>query len=116
MLIMIVRWLCDRERVRVDEWMVSVSRLCGVWNGGWCVLLLACAVRCVRPGPHSTSSVRGEYCVMSCTVPCRVCGAVRVSVCLCCSCDGVSFVCSPLVVVVGGAIVDGWAALWWWVA
>lgn len=40
----------------------------------------------------------------------RCCGVWVVDVCLWCSCGGVSSVHSPLVVVVGGAVVDGGAA------
>lgn len=43
---------------------------------------------------------------------CRVCGVWVVSVCLCCLCGGVFSVRSPLVVVEGGAIVDGGVPLW----
>ena len=44
---------------------------------------------------------------MSCTVPLPGSVLWWVSVSLCCSCGGVSFVCSSLTVVVGGGIVDG---------
>ena len=51
---------------------------------------------------------------MLCTVPCQVHGVRVVDVCLCCSCGGVSSVRSPLVVVEGGAVVDGGVLLWRW--
>ena len=86
---------------------------------GWCPSFSVCgmAVVCaaaVLPSavvwlvPYSSHCSAGEYC---CHVVhwdhCRVCGVWVVSVCLCCSCGGVSSVRSPLVVVDGGAIVDG---------
>lgn len=49
---------------------------------------------------------------MSCAVHCRVCGVWVVSVFLRSLCGGVSSVCPPLVVVEGGAIVDGGAPSW----
>lgn len=97
--------------VRVDEWM-----------SGWCPSSSVCgmAVVCaaaVLPSavvwfvPYSSHCSAGEYCchVVHCSIAgCVACGGV--GVCLWCSCGGVSFVRSPLVVVVGGAIVDGGAA------
>lgn len=59
--------------------------------------------------PYSSRCSAGEYCCQSCVVSCQVCGVWVVSVCLWCSCGGVSSVHSPLVVVEGGAIVDGGA-------
>lgn len=53
----------------------------------------------------------GEYCghVVCCLVAVS-CGVVRVSMSLWCLCGGVSSDHSPLVVVVGGAFVDGGVA------
>lgn len=83
-----------------------VSLFLGVWNGGGCaaVVLPSTVVWLV---PCSSIAVLASTAVMSRTVPCQVCG---VGVRLWCSCGGVSSVCSPLVVVVGGAVVDGGAA------
>lgn len=80
---------------------------CVEWR--WCALLLSCPVQWCGVCPAHPIAVLASTAVMSCTVPCRVCGAWVVGVCLCCSCGGVSSVHSPLVVVVGGAIVDGGA-------
>lgn len=87
------------------------SILLGVWNGGGCAAA-------VLPGavvwlvPYSSHCSAGEYCcyVVCCSLP----GAAVwvVGVCLWCSCGGVSSVRSPLVVVEGGAIVDGGVPLW----
>ena len=79
--------------------------LLGVWNGGgvWCVLLLSCPVQWCSRCPAHPTAVLVSAAVVSCAVRCRVCGVVW-CVCLCCSCGGVSSVRSPLVVVVGGAI------------
>lgn len=71
------------------------------------VLLLTCTVQCVWPMPSTPSAVLTDTAVVSCTVSCRVCGVRVMSVSLCCSCSGVSSVCYPLVVVVGGAIAEG---------
>lgn len=70
-----------------------------VYLSPWCT---PCAA---HPGAVLMSTA-----IVSCAVRCRVCGAVWVCVCLCCSFGGVSLVCSPLVVVVGGGIVDGGVA------
>ena len=78
------------------------------------VLLLSCPVRWCGSCPTHTTAVLASTAVMSHSVPCRVCGVWVVNVCLWCSCGGVSFVCSPLTVVVGGAVVDGGVA-WWMV-
>lgn len=85
---------------------------CVEWR--WCVLLLSCPVRWCGLCPTSPIAVLISTAVMLCTVSCRVCGVWVVSVCLWCSCGGVSSVCSPLVVVEGGAVVDGGVA-WWMV-
>lgn len=63
--------------------------------------------------PYSSHCSAGEYC-SSCRALffARCCGVWVVGVCLCCSCGGVSSVRSPLVVVVGGAIVDGGVLSW----
>jgi len=97
--------------VRVDEWMVSV--LLGAWcvEWRWCVLLLACTVRCVWPCPTHPTAVLPSIAVVSCTVSCRACGVWVVCVCLWCSCGGVSSDRSPLVVVVGGGY-RGWWVAW----
>ena len=83
-----------------------VSILIGVWNGGG---VCCCPA---QPGvcgscPTRPTAVLASTAVMSCTVLRQVCGVWVVSVCLWCSCGGVSSVHSPLVVVVGGAVVDG---------
>lgn len=101
--------------VRVDEWM-----------SGWCPSSSVCgmAVVCtaaVQPSavvwlmPYSSHCSAGEYCchVTQCSLPGVWCG-VGVGVGVWCSCGGVSSVHSPLVVVVGGAVVDGgWHGGWW---
>ena len=81
---------------------------CVEWR--WCVLLLSCPVQWCGSRPTHPIAVLASTAVMSCTVLCQVCGVWVVSVCLCCSCGGVSSVCSPLAVVVGGAVVDGGVA------
>lgn len=78
----------------------------------WCVLPLSCPVRgaaCALLIPLQCWRV-----LLSCRAlfPAQVCGVRVVGVCLCCSCGGVSSVCSPLVVVEGGAIVDGGLPSW----
>ena len=88
----------------MDEWMVSI--LLGAWNGGG--VCCCCPAQCVGwLVPYSSHRSVDEYCchVAYCSLP----GVWRVvvGVCLCCSCGGVSSVRSPLVVVEGGAIVDG---------
>lgn len=90
-----------------------VSVLLGVWcvEWRWCVLLLSCSVQWCAPCPARPSAVLISTAVVSCAVPCRVCGVWWcVSVCTL-LCGGVSFDYSPLVVVVGGGIVDGGVAL-----
>ena len=66
----------------------------------------------VWPVPYSSHCSAGEYCshVAYCSLPGAAvwCGCVSV----CCSCGGVSSACSPLVVVEGGAVVDGGVPLW----
>lgn len=86
-----------------------VSILLGVWNGGG--VCCCCPAQCSGCGqcPTHPTAVLASTAVMSCTVPCQVCGVWVVDVCLCCSCGGVSSVRSPLTVVVGGGIVDGGA-------
>ena len=74
------------------------------------MLLLSCPVQWCGSCLAHPIAVLASTAVMSRSVLCRVCGAVRVSVSACCSCGGVSSVCSPLAVVVGGAIVDGGVA------
>lgn len=86
-----------------------VSILLGVWNGGGCaaaVLPSAVAWLC----PTHPIAVLASTAVMSCTVPCQVLRCAGAGVCLCCSCGGVSSVCSPLTLVEGGAFVDGGVA------
>lgn len=87
-----------------------VSIFLGVWNGGG--VCCYCPAQCsgVDSCPTHPIAVLASTAVMSCTVTCRVCGVWVVSVCLWCSCGGVSSVHSPLVVVEGGAIVDGGVA------
>ena len=87
-----------------------VSILLGVWNGG--------GVCCCRPA-QCCGAARALLIPLQCwrvllscralfLARCVVCGVV--SVCLRCSCGGVSSVRSPLVVVEGGAVVDGGVA------
>lgn len=78
---------------------------CVEWR--WGVLLLSRPAQWRGSCPTHPTAVLASTAVMSCTVPCQVCGVWVVSVCLCCSCGGVSSVCYPLVVVEGGAVVDG---------
>ena len=80
-------------------------RRCVEWR--WCVLLLSRPVRWCGSCPTHPTAVLISTAVMSCTVPCQVCGVWVVSVCLRCSCGGVSSACSPLVVVEEGAIAEG---------
>lgn len=87
---------------------------CVEWR--WCALLLSCPVQWCGSCPTHPTTVLASTAVMSCTVLCQVCGMRVVTVCLCCSCGGVSSVRSPLVVVDGGAIMDGGVPSWWWVA
>ena len=89
---------------------------------GWCPSSSVCGMAVVRAAAVLPSAMgvaralliplqcRQCTAVMSRTVPCRVCGVWAVSVCLWCSCGGVSSVHSPLAVVEGGAIVDGGVA------
>lgn len=89
--------------------MVSIL---GVWNGG--------GVCCCRPAQCS-GVARALLVPLQCwRVPlscravflARCCGVWVVDVCLCCSCGGVSSVYSPLVVMVGGGVVDGGVPSW----
>lgn len=109
-LIIVDRWLCEHERVRVDVWM-----------SGWCpsfsgcgmavgVLLLSCPVRWCGSRPTHPIAVLASTAVMSHSVPCQVlwcaggecvCGVRVVGYPLC---------APPLVVVEGGAVVDGGVA------
>lgn len=91
----------------VDEWMVSI--LLGVWNGGGVCYCRPASVRWCGSCPTHPTAVLVSTAITSCTVPRQVCGVWAVSVCLCCSCGGVSSVRSSLVAVEGGAIVDGGA-------
>lgn len=75
-------------------------------------MLLSCPVRWCGSCPTHSVAVLASTAVMSHSVLCRVCGVWVVSVCLWCSCGGVSSVHSPLTLVVGGAIVDGGVPLW----
>ena len=98
-----------------------VSILFGVWNGGGRVLLLSCPVQWCSSCPTHPIAVLASTAVMLCTVTCQVCGVWVVSVCLCCSCGGVSSVRPPhrrgggwgrrgwwgAVVVVGGMVSEG---------
>lgn len=66
-LIIVDHLLCERERVRVDEWMVSI--LLGVWNGGG--VYCCCPARCsgaARALLIPLQCWRVLQCV-SCTVP-----------------------------------------------
>lgn len=79
---------------------------CVEWR--WCVLLLSCPVRWCGSCPTHPIAVLASTAVMSCSVSCRVCGVWVVSICVCCSCGGVSSVCYPPHV--GG----GWGYCGWW--
>ena len=70
---------------------------------------LHCPVRTACPASHLLG-VWVSSAVMSHSLPRQVLWCVVACVCLWCSCGGVSCVCSPLVVVVGGAVVDGGVA------
>ena len=74
------------------------------------MLLLSCPVQWCGSCLTRPTVVLASTAVMSHSVHCQVCGVWVVSVCLWCSCGGVSSVWSPLVVVVGGAVVDGGVA------
>ena len=90
--------------------MVSVL-LC-VWcvEWRWYVLLLACTVQWRSPCPAHPGVVLVGTAVVLCAVRCWVRG-VWWCVCVCTPLrGGVSFVCPPLAVVVGGAVVDGGVA------
>ena len=91
----------------MSGWCPSSSVYSIEWR--WCVLLLAA----LSSGAARALLIPVQYSpvLLLCRVPsrCQVCGAVRVSVCVWCSCGGVSSDHSPLVVVVGGAVVDGGA-------
>lgn len=86
--------------------MVSILSSCGVWNGGG----VCCCWPALSGGGavvRSSQCSAAEYCgrVVHCVLPgvwCVVCVSLSRSLC-----GGVSSVRSPLVVVVGGAIVDG---------
>ena len=91
--------------------MVSVSCLCGVWNGGG----VCCyrSARCVQPNPHPAcpSAVLISTAVVSCTVHCWVCGAVRVTICPRSSCSGVPFARPPLALAWGGRRREWWGGM-----
>lgn len=97
---------------------------------GWCPSSSVCAAvewrwGCAAVPPRLSGAARAlliplQYwrVLLSCRLlllaGCVVCGwCVQ---CVWCLCGGVSCVRSPLVVVVGGAVVDGGVALQWWVA
>ena len=79
---------------------------CVEWR--WCVLLLSCPVQWCGSCPTYPIAVLASTAVMSCIVHCRVCGVWVVSVCLWCSCGGVSSVRPPPRR--GG----GWGYRGWW--
>lgn len=87
-----------------------VSILLGVWNGGG--VYHCCPAQCGGVARAPLIPLQCWRVLLSCRAlflaGCVV--WVWVRVCLWCSCGGVSFVCSPLVVVEGGAIVDGGVA------
>jgi hypothetical protein len=88
---------------------MSILLVCAAVEWRWGVLLPARTVQWYSPCPAYLSAVLVSTAVVSCTVPCWVRG-VWWCVCLCCSSYGVSSDHSPLMVVVGGAVVDGWVA------
>lgn len=83
---------------------------CVEWR--WGVLLLSCPVLWCGSFPAHLIAVLASTAVrvVHCCLPGVWCAGVCVSVW--CSCGGVSSVCSPLVVVVGGAVVDGGVPSW----
>ena len=87
-----------------------VSILLGVWNGGG--VCCCCPAQCSGAARALLIPLRCWRVLSSCRALflARCCGVWVVSVSLCCSCGGVSSVCSPLVVVEGGAIVNGGVA------
>lgn len=93
-----------------------VSILLGVWNGGG--VCCCCPAQCSGVARALLIPLQYSSVLLSCRalLPVGFGVVVWVSVCLWCSCGGVSSVHHPLVVVVGGAIVDGGVSLWWWVA
>lgn len=88
-----------------------VSILLGVWNGGG---VCCCPAQCSGAARALLIPLQYSSVLLSCRalLLARRCGAWVVSVCLWCSCGGVSSVRSPLVVVEGGAIVDGGVPSW----
>lgn len=90
----------------MSGWCPSFS-VCGMAVARATAVLSSTVVRLV---PYSSPCSAGEYCchVTQCSLP--VCGVWVAGVCLWCLCGGVSSVRSPLVVVVGGAVVDGGVA------
>ena len=89
--------------------MVSILLVCAAVEWRWCGVVLVHPTQCEWP-MSSTPSAHGVS-TASChaLLLVRLGGVWVVSVCLWCSCGGVSSVRSPLTVVVGGAIVDGGA-------
>lgn len=83
---------------------------CVEWR--WVLLPLSCPVQwCGSCSTHPTAVLASTaVCVMHCSI--AGCGVWVVGARLWCSCGGVSSVCSPLVVVEGGAVVDGGVSLW----
>ena len=88
-----------------------MSILLGVWNGGG--VCCCCPARCGGAARALLIPLQCWRVLLSCRALfiARCCGVWVVSVCLCCSCGGVSFVHPPLVVVEGGAVVDGGACV-----
>jgi len=86
-----------------------VSILLGVWNGGG--VCCCCPARCGGAARALLIPLQCWRVLLLCRAlllaGCVVCGWWT---CVWCSCGGVSSVRSPLVVVVGGAVVDGGAA------
>lgn len=85
----------------MSGWCPS-SSVCGMAVGA---LLSSCPVQWCGPRPAHPAAVLASTAVrvVYCSLPGVWC--VWVSVSVWCSCGGVSSVCSPLVVVVGGAVV-----------
>ena len=96
--------------VRVDEWMVSILFGGGVWNGGGVCCCWSSLVRGVAHTLFVPGAVLASTAVTSCCCSLLGVWCVVACVCLWCSCGGVSSDQSPLVVVVGGGIVDGGVA------
>ena len=114
---MIIRWLCERERVRGDSAGGVYPRPCVLLNGGGVCCCPAWSSGVVWCVPRLVRCVVVTIAVMLCTVllPCPAvwCGCV-------CMFGvfvwwGILRLFPPLVVVEEGVVVGWWVVLWWWV-